>query len=98
MNRQETIEYLKLDTKTPKKETSTSSTFDLTQQEYAKIFTLLDRNESDWNEDSETIDNSDDSIMESKYYSKSGELTLIADLDKDEYSITIEDKDNSKND
>ena len=96
MNREETIAYLGLDNKSPIKETNTLSEYELSQTEYAKTFTLLDRNESDWNEDSESIDNSNESIIESKYYSKTGELTLFADLDKDKYTITIEDKDNSE--
>lgn len=93
MNRQETIKYLGLDELTPDKETSTESIYSLNQKEYAKVFTLLDKNESDWNEDSEELDNSDEDKIYSNYYSKTGELKLEADLDKDQYKITITDKD-----
>lgn len=89
MNREETIKYLELDNQTPKEETDTKSVFDLSQSQYARVFTLLDRNESDWNEDSEELDNSDENIMTSKYYSKEGELSLEANLEKDTYEITI---------
>ena len=92
MTRQETIKYLNLDSQSPIEETDTKSVYELDQKQYAKIFTLLDRNESDWNEDSEGIDNSDDSKMISNYYSKTGTLVLDADLDEDVYTITIEDK------
>lgn len=89
MTKEETIKYLGLEDQTPKEETETKSVFDLSQNQYAKVFTLLDRNESDWNEDSEELDNSNENIMTSKYYSKTGELSLEADLEKDTYRITI---------
>lgn len=92
MTREETIKYLHLDEQEPIEEKENESSFNLTQNQYASVFTLLDRNESDWNEDSEDLDNSDDSKMYSTYYSNSGELELFADLDKDEYKITIRDK------
>lgn len=92
MNRQETIEYLGLSDQEPEKETDKESVYTLDQKQYAKVFTLLDRNESDWNEDSEELDNSNENTMTSSYYSKQGELTLEADLDSDIYKITITDK------
>lgn len=95
MNRKETITYLGLDGKAAKEETSTKSVYDLTQSEYAKIFTLLDRNESDWNEDSESLDNSNDDVLESHYYCKTGSLDLVANLSSDTYKITIEDEEPS---
>lgn len=93
MTREETVKYLNLDSMEPKEESASKIVFDIDQKQYANIFSLLDRNESDWVEDSESIDNSDESKMLSKYYSKSGELTLEADFDNDHYTITIEDKD-----
>ena len=92
MNRQETIEYLGLSDQEPEKETDKESVYTLDQKQYAKVFTLLDRNESDWNEDSEELDNSNENTMTSSYYSKQGKLTLEADLDSDIYKITITDK------
>lgn len=92
MNRQETIKYLHLDGQEPVKETDSESIYSLTQKQYASAFTLLDRNESDWNEDSEELDNTDEDKIYSSYYSTTGELELVADLDKDEYTITIKDK------
>lgn len=95
MTRKETIKYLRLDSLTPTKETSSASEFDLTQDQYASVFTLLDRNESDWNEDSESLDNSNEDIIESHYYCKTGSLDLVADLSNDTYKITIEDEEPS---
>ena len=92
MTREETIKYLGLDTEQPEKESDTESVYQLTQKQYGSIFTLLDRNESDWNEDSEELDNSDEDTITSKYYSKTGELVLEADLNKDTYKIIITDK------
>ena len=92
MTREETIKYLGLDTEQPEKESDTESIYQLTQKQYGSIFTLLDRNESDWNEDSEELDNSDEDTITSKYYSKTGELVLEADLNKDTYKIIITDK------
>lgn len=91
MSREETIKYLNLDSLEPKEDSSNEVVFEIDQKQYAKIFTLLDRNESDWIEDSEEVNNSDEGRMLSKYYSKSGELTLDADLDNDHYTITIKD-------
>lgn len=92
MNRQETITYLGLDKLEPTEETSNKSVYSLNQNMYAKVFTLLDRNESDWNEDSEELDNSNEDELCSTYFSKTGELKLEADLEKDQYKITITDK------
>lgn len=92
MTREETIKYLGLDTEQPEKESDTESVYQLTQKQYGSIFTLLDRNESDWNEDSEELDNSDEDTITSKYYSKTGELTLEANLEDDTYKIIITDK------
>ena len=86
----ETISYLKLDNKEPDKSSDKETTYSLSQKEYASIFTLLDRNESGWNEDSEEIDNSDEDEMESHYYNKDDdEIVLKADLEKDTYTITF---------
>ena len=63
--------------------------YSLTQTHYAKCFTLLDRNESDWVEDSEALDNSNEDIIESSYYNGDYRLLLSADLDKDIYTLEI---------
>lgn len=91
MTRKETIKYLGLDNLKPDKESETESIYSLNQTQYGRVFTLLDRNESDWNEDSEELDNSDEDVMSSKYYSKTGELTLEANLEEDTYKIIITD-------
>lgn len=91
MTREETIKYLNLSEDELEKESDKESVYNINQKKYASIFTLLDRNESDWNEDSEEIDNSNEDKIVSKYYSSTGELTLDADLDKDTYTITIKD-------
>ena len=86
----ETISYLKLDNKEPSKSTDNEITYDLSQKEYAAIFTLLDRNESDWVEDSEEIDNSNEDEMESHYYNKEDDAIILkANLEKDTYTITF---------
>lgn len=92
MNRQETIKYLGLDSLEPDKETENESVYSIDQKKYAMIFTLLDKNESDWNEDSSEVDNSDEDNISSKYFSKTGELSLDANLENDTYKITITDK------
>ena len=93
----ETISYLKLDTKEPVESSDGKITYELTQKEYASIFTLLDRNESDWLEDSEEIDNSNEDEMESYFYNKDdSRIVLKADLEKDTYTITFEE--NNKDD
>ena len=93
MNKSETIKYLHLDEQEPTNETEVESTYDLTQKQYAAVFTLLDKNESDWVEDSEDIDNSNEDMIESNYHNNDGgSITLIADLEKDKYKITIKDE------
>ena len=86
----ETISYLKLDDKEPSKSTDNEITYDLSQKEYAAIFTLLDRNESDWVEDSEEIDNSNEDEMESHYYNKEDDAIILKKKkEKDTYTITF---------
>ena len=90
MSIEETIPYLNLSDKEPEKEENGKITYSLSQKEYAAIFTLLDKNESDWNEDSEEIDNSNEDEIESLYYNKEDdEIILKADLEKDTYTITF---------
>ncbi len=94
MSIEETIKYLGLEEKEAKKDTENETVYDLSQKEYASIFTLLDKNESDWNEDSGVIDNSDESTMESHYYNKDENVIILkADLDKDTYTITFKEED-----
>ena len=95
MTVEETISYLGLDSLDPKTSSDKKSTYDIDQKLYAKIFTLLDKNESDWVEDSSQVDNSDEDSLKSEYYLKKGDedigkIELVADLEKDKYSITIE--------
>ena len=98
MTIEKTISYLKLDEKEPDKSSDGEIVYSLSQKEYAAVFTLLDKNESDWNEDSEMIDNSDEDEMESHYYNRDDdEIILKANLEKDTYTITFK-EDNSKND
>lgn len=91
MTKEETIKYLGLDSISPSEETGEKSVFDIDQNLYGKIFTLLDRNDCDWEEDSSEIDNGSDDKMTSKYFCNGGELTLEADLDNNTYKITIKD-------
>lgn len=86
---EKTIEYLNLQNVDPDINEENHVKYFLTQTQYAKCFTLLDRNESDWVEDSEALDNSNEDIIESSYYNGDYRLLLSADLDKDIYTLEI---------
>lgn len=86
---EKTIEYLNLQNVDPDIKEENHVKYSLTQTQYAKCFTLLDRNESDWVEDSEALDNSNEDIIESSYYNGDYRLLLSADLDKDIYTLEI---------
>lgn len=91
----DTVEYLKLSDKNPVDEKDGYVKYELSQDEYAKIFTLLDRNESNWSEDSEEVDDGDEDTIVTAYHSKWGTLLLTANLEDDTYALEITEEDDN---